>query len=117
MVLTSRFDPRDKLLIIHADDVGMCHSENIATFLGFKDGVVSSCSIMMPCPWALEAAEFFKNNPHYDYGVHSTLTSEWKLYRWGPLSLRGEDSTLIDSQGYFYRDAFDAAKASKKRCL
>jgi predicted glycoside hydrolase/deacetylase ChbG (UPF0249 family) len=113
MVLTSNFDPKDKLLIIHADDVGMCHSENMATFLGFKEGIVSSCSIMMPCPWVLEAVEFFKNNPHYDYGVHSTLTSEWKLYRWKPLSLRSEESTLTDGQGYFYRDAFEAVKASK----
>lgn len=113
MVLMDNFDPKDKLLIIHADDVGMCHSENTATFLGFKEGIVSSCSIMMPCPWVLEAVEFFKNNPHYDYGVHSTLTSEWKLYRWGPLSLRSGESTLIDNQGYFYKDAFDAAKASK----
>ncbi len=106
MILTSNFDPKDKLLIIHADDVGMRHPENMATFLGFKEGIVSSCSMMMPCPWVLEAVEFFKNNPHYDCGVHSTLTSEWKLYRWGPLSLRSEEPTLMDDQLVASKEAF-----------
>jgi len=114
MVLPSGFDRRDKLLIIHADDVGMCHSENIATFLGFQNGMVSSCSLMMPCPWVLEAVEFFKSNPGYDHGVHSTLTSEWSFYRWGPVSSKREVLTLLDRQEYFYRDAKDAAKAFRK---
>lgn len=114
MVLSSDFDRRDKLLIIHADDVGMCHSVNMATFLGFQNGVVSSCSLMIPCPWILEAAGFFKSNPNYDCGIHSTLTSEWRLYRWGPVSPENEVSTLLDEQGYLYMDAKDAAKASGK---
>lgn len=104
----------DKLLIIHADDVGMCHSENAATFLGFQNGIVSSCSIMMPCPWILEAAEFFKENLDYDHGVHSTLTSEWRLYRWGPVSSKSEVPTLLDGQGYLHREVKDAVKASRE---
>lgn len=114
MPLTGGFDRNDKLLIIHADDVGMCHTENKATFLGFQNGVVSSCSLMMPCPWILEAVEFFKENPDYDYGIHSTLTSEWRLYRWGPVSSRSEVPTLLDEQGYLHKEAKDAAKASRK---
>jgi len=114
MPLTGGFDRNDKLLIIHADDVGMCHTENKATFLGFQNGVVSSCSLMMPCPWILEAAEFLKENPDYDYGVHSTLTSEWRLYRWGPVSPKSKVSTLLDEQGYLHREAKDAAKASRE---
>ncbi|MEM2940607.1 MAG: polysaccharide deacetylase family protein [Thermoproteota archaeon] len=114
MVLPGSFDQRDKLLIIHADDVGMCHSENMATFLGFQNGLVSSCSLMMPCPWVLEAVEFFRSNPDYDHGIHSTLTSEWKHYRWGPVSSKNEVPTLIDEEDYLYRDAKDAAKASQK---
>ncbi|MEM3747081.1 MAG: polysaccharide deacetylase family protein [Thermoproteota archaeon] len=112
MPLTGGFDRNDKLLIIHADDVGMCHTENKATFLGFQNGVVSSCSLMMPCPWILEAVEFFKENPDYDHGIHSTLTSEWRLYRWGPVSSRSEVPTLLDEQGYLHKEAKDAAKAS-----
>jgi len=114
MPLTGGFDRNDKLLIIHADDVGMCHTENKATFLGFQNGVVSSCSLMMPCPWILEAAEFFKENPGYDHGVHSTLTSEWRLYRWGPVSSKSEVPSLLDEQGYLHKEAKDAAKASRE---
>ena len=114
MPLAGSFDENDKLLIIHADDVGMCHTENKATFLGFQNGVVSSCSLMMPCPWILEAVEFFKENLDYDHGVHSTLTSEWRLYRWGPVSSKSRVSTLLDEQGYLHREAKDAAKASRE---
>lgn len=114
MPLTGGFDSNDKLLIIHADDVGMCHTENKATFLGFQNGVVSSCSLMMPCPWILEAVEFFKENPDYDHGIHSTLTSEWRLYRWGPVSSRSRVPTLLDGQGYLHREAKDVAKASRE---
>ncbi len=113
-MLKDGFDKNDKLLIVHADDVGMCHTENIATFQGFQNGVVSSCSLMMPCPWILEAVEFFKENPDYDHGIHSTLTSEWKLYRWGPVSSKGEVSTLLDEQGYLHGEAKDAARASRE---
>jgi predicted glycoside hydrolase/deacetylase ChbG (UPF0249 family) len=114
MALPSGFDQKDKLLIIHADDVGMCHSENMATFLGFQNGVVSSCSLMVPCPWILEAVEFFKENPDYDHGVHSTLTSEWRLYRWGPVSSKSKVPTLLDEQGYLHKEAKDAAEASRE---
>ncbi|MEM2087576.1 MAG: polysaccharide deacetylase family protein [Thermoproteota archaeon] len=114
MVLPSVFNQKDKLLIIHADDVGMCHSENMATFLGFQEGIVSSCSLMMPCPWILEAVEFFKENPDYDHGIHSTLTSEWKLYRWGPVSSKSQVPTLLDEQGCLHREAQGAAKASRQ---
>ena len=68
----------DKLLIIHADDIGVSHSVNVASFKAFKSESISSGSIMMPCPWVLEVAEFSINNPNYDLGLHLTITSEWK---------------------------------------
>jgi len=105
------FDPREKLLIIHADDVGMCHSANKATFEAFRKGILSSCSLMIPCPWILEAAEFFKENPGYDHGIHSTLTSEWRFYRWGPVAPKNLVPSLLDDQGYLWRRASDAARA------
>jgi len=105
------FDSNEKLLIIHADDVGMCHSVNRATFEAFHRGILSSCSLMIPCPWIMEAVEFFKENTHYDYGIHSTLTSEWKFYRWGPITPKEKVPTLIDDQGYLWSNASEAAKA------
>src|SRR5450432_3198828 len=71
--------PKDsKLLIIHADDVGLSHSEDSATITAFQKGVINSASIMAPCPWFPEIAAFAKLHPELDWGIHLTLTSEWK---------------------------------------
>lgn len=93
--------PDDRAVIIHADDVGMCQ----ATLLGLEElldaGIVSSASLMVPCPWFRAAARFASEHPRADLGVHVTLTSEWKLYRWGPVSTADPASGLLDEEGYF----------------
>ncbi|MCX2681016.1 polysaccharide deacetylase family protein [Galbibacter sp. EGI 63066] len=92
----------DKLLIIHADDAGLCYAENRATKKALKEGVVNSYSIMMPCPWAYEMASFAKEHPQYDGGIHLTLTSEWKHYKFEPVLSAKEVPSLVDENGRFY---------------
>lgn len=93
----------DRLVIIHTDDIGMCQG-SVQAFSDLWDfGTISSGAVMMPCPWAPAAAEYCRNNPGVDMGVHATLNSEWDTYRWGPLSTRDPGSGLLDSEGYFHK--------------
>src|ERR1043165_5254882 len=89
--------PRDaKLIIVHADDLGMAHSVNIATIKAFESGLVTSGSIMAPCPWLPEIAAYARTNPQADLGLHLTLTSEWTQFRWGPGSPKDRVASLLD---------------------
>ena len=108
-----------RLLMINADDFGMCHDENQATIEGLRAGVFTSATILVPCPWFEEAAEFARNNPEIDLGVHLTLTSEWDRYKWGPVLGKHAVPTLADTRGYlwpgvpqvFEHDRLDEAEA------
>ena len=102
------FTPKDRLVIIHTDDIGMCQA-SVAAFSDLVEaGLISSGAVMMPCPWALAAAEYSRQHPQVDVGVHATLTSEWQTYRWGPVSTRKPASGLLDPEGFFYHSSEEA---------
>jgi len=101
------FSKSDRLVIIHTDDIGMCH----ASIQAFSDlcefGLISSGATMVPCAWFPKVASYCRQASAVDIGVHLTLTSEWDSYRWSPISTQDPDSGLIDSEGYFYRSSED----------
>ena len=106
--------PRDsKLLIIHADDLAVAHSEDAASFDALDRNAVTSASIMIPCPWLTEVAAYAKAHPDADLGLHLTLTSEWSTYRWGPVASKNTVPSLLDPSGYLWPDTPEAIRNLK----
>ena len=91
-------------IVLHQDDVGMCHGANVAFSELSALGSITSGSVMVPCPWFREAAEMAAANKSLDLGVHLTLTAEKEFYRWRPLTSAGKSSGLVDDDGYMWRD-------------
>ena len=98
------FAREGKLLIVHADDLGMTHAVNAASIQALESGLVNSASMMVPCPWFPEIAEYARNHPTADLGLHLTLTSERVYVRWGPVASKEKVPSLLDASGYFFRD-------------
>jgi predicted glycoside hydrolase/deacetylase ChbG (UPF0249 family) len=90
-----------RLLVIHADDLGMSHSVNRATFEAFENGWITSASILVPCPWFPEVARWARTHPAADLGIHLAVNSEWTGFRWGPVSPVDDVPSLLDAGGYF----------------
>lgn len=105
----------DKILIINNDDAGMCHAANTATIQGMESGLISSATIMMPCPWSNEIVKYAVENPDKGFGVHLTLTAEWKNYRWGTIASRTDVPGLYDDQGYMWKGVMEVYQASSPK--
>jgi hypothetical protein len=102
-----------KLLIIHADDIGLCQSVNAATIKAFENKAITSGSIMMPCPWANDFAAYYKNHPGMDVGIHTTLTAEWETFRWPGLMPQNQIKSLLDEKGYLFSSVEALGKSVK----
>src|SRR5881396_3363399 len=97
--------PDPVYLIIRTDDAGFSHSVNMALQKLIDTGLPLSVSVMFACPWYQETVEILKRHPAVAVGIHLTLNSEWKNYRWGPVTGREAVPTLVDSNGYFFQSS------------
>lgn len=102
-----------KLLVLHADDLAISHSQDAASFAALEEGAVSSASIIVPAPWLTEVADYAKAHPDADLGLHLTLTSEWKTYRWGPVASKDKVPSLLDPWGYLPMTTEEVVKNAK----
>lgn len=99
-----------KVILLHCDDAGMCDEANKAVVHYFTTGEVRSAAVMVPCPYAMDLVDWAKAQDSPDIGVHLTLTSEWKTYRWGPVSPSESVRGLIDPEGKMWKDVPDVLK-------
>ncbi|MGH9186631.1 MAG: polysaccharide deacetylase family protein, partial [Acidimicrobiales bacterium] len=95
------FGPDERLLIIDCDDLGSCHAANVGCYEALRDGIATSASLMVPCPWAREASARYRGE---DVGVQLTVNAEHDLYRWGPIT---HGPSLLDGDGGFPRTVVD----------
>ncbi len=95
----------DRLVILHADDIGMCQASLAAYTELWEAGCITSGAVMVPCPWFPGTANYCRQHQTADMGVHLTLTSEWEAFRWAPISTCNMTSGLIDTEGYFFRSS------------
>jgi predicted glycoside hydrolase/deacetylase ChbG (UPF0249 family) len=123
------FKAADIILIVNVDDVAGSHAANAAAIDALENGLATSATIMVPCPWFPEIAAYAKSHPNSDFGLHLTHTSEWRGYKWGPVASKSEVPGLVDPQGYLWPDimrvyaratpeqAYTEARAQVKKAL
>jgi predicted glycoside hydrolase/deacetylase ChbG (UPF0249 family) len=96
------FPPDARVLIINADDFGMYRSVNVAIIKSMEEGLASSCSLMVPCPWARHAMELLRQRPHIQFGIHLTLVCDFTGYRWAPVAAKELVPSLLDDAGQLF---------------
>lgn len=107
------YSSTDRLLIVNADDFGMCHAANTGITQLLQEKAISSATLMVPCPWAMEAAKVAVQNPEFNVGIHLTLTNEWAVYRWGPITRNANVDSLLNEDGYFLKSCPEVETRAK----
>ena len=108
-----KLETETRYLIIHADDGGLCHSVNQSIISSLEKGIVSSTSLMAPCPHLNEITDYLKNNPQFDTGIHLTLTCEYPHYPWGPVADKNKVKSLINPAGYLWHSVEEFVQNAK----
>ena len=106
-----------RLLVVHQDDIGMCHGANIAFTDLCGKGFVNCGSLMPPCPWHLEIIDICKSRDDLDIGIHLTLTSEYNFYKWRPISSPDINSGLVDPNGFFWSTVPEVEKHASQESV
>jgi chitin disaccharide deacetylase len=96
------YPPDARLLIVNADDLGMYHAINAAVIDSIENGIASSCSLMVPCPWAVHAMQLLRQRPQIPFGIHLTLVCDTTVHRWGPLTAKEQVPSLLDGAGALF---------------
>lgn len=96
------FQPGARILIVNNDDLGMYHAINEAVIHSIQDGIASSCSLMVPCPWASHAMGLLRERPWISFGIHLTLVRDMARFGWGPLTDKEKVPSLLDEAGEFF---------------
>jgi chitin disaccharide deacetylase len=104
ILVLSSFTQEKPEVLLRLDDIGMNHSVNMAVEQVCKTGIPVSATIMFACPWYQEAVDILRQYANADIGIHLTLTSEWRYYRWGPILGASGVPSLVDSLGYFFEN-------------
>lgn len=102
-----------KVLMLHADDIGMCYEANMAAKAYLPAGHIQSAALMVPCPWYSEMADWYKEHPDFDLGLHLAMNSEWKWYRWGPVAGRDKVPGMVDKDGFLWHSQAETARSAK----
>lgn len=97
------YGPEDRVVVLHADDIGMCQATLPAYVDLLEYGLISSAATMVTCPWFPQAAALCRAHPEADMGAHLTLICEWDAYRWGPVSTRDPAFGMLDAEGFLHR--------------
>lgn len=106
-------EPGTRAVILHVDDVGLCHAQNLGFFEVVEAGIVTSASLLVPCSWFPEAAEYARDRSELDLGVHLCLNSESAAYRWRPLAGAERVPSLVDRDGYFWSSTNETLKSAR----